>query len=230
MDDPVSEIAPLIYALTTTPPSLQLATIERFFTPTATFIHPFCRTPISPSSRWQIARIYRWYKIMSPQISIKVHSVAFDEENSILYAGITQVFAVWFVPFHRSEVSLVTVLHLERRGESEGEGEGEGAVASGGKSGGSSLVDLDLDGGSGGKWYITRQNDLYQTDQFMRFVVPHLAWLVEAWQVLATWACVLASYVFVPVTWWEDSRQQKFTRREKPPAFNDGTGKRGLGS
>ncbi|TKX20401.1 hypothetical protein C1H76_7211 [Elsinoe australis] len=228
MDDPVSEIESVILSLTTTPPSVQAAAIDKYFTPSAVFVHPFCRTSISPSSRYQLTRIYRWYKIMSPKISMKVHSVAFDRSNNVLYVGITQVFAIWLVPFHRSEVSLVTVLHLEHRNDRLGLAVGAGTGA---ESGESSVVNLDLDAsgaGAGGKWYITSQNDLYQTDQFMRFLVPQLAWMVEVWQVIATWVCVVCSYLFEPVTWWEETQQTKFQRVERPPAWNDGKGNKGL--
>ena len=39
---------------------------------------------------------------------------AYDEANLILYLTITQTFAIWFIPFHRSPVNLTTVLHLTR--------------------------------------------------------------------------------------------------------------------
>ncbi|KAF4551953.1 Hypothetical protein D9617_11g008000 [Elsinoe fawcettii] len=237
MEDPVKEIPTIISLLTTTPPSTQLATINKYFTPSATFVHPFCRTPITPDSRWHLSRIYRWYKIMSPRISIQVHSVAFDEPKRVLYVGISQVFAIWLVPFHRAKVSLVTVLHLERR---EGEvlggssasmsAQGRGARQAEGTreegEGEGSMVHLDLDAGREGKakWYISSQNDLYQTDQFLRFVVPQLAWVMELWQLVATWVCVLCSYLFEPVTWWEETRQRDFKRKEEPPVWNDGIG------
>jgi hypothetical protein len=93
----------VIHLLTQSPPSLQKATIERFFTPDASFTHPFCRTGSwdlsgkkipgetngTPTalvggrekiengwnSRFLIWMIYRWYKIMSPKIILDVGSV-----------------------------------------------------------------------------------------------------------------------------------------------------------
>ena len=152
-----------------------------------------------------------------------MHSVSWDRHNDVLYVGITQVFSIWAIPTHRAEVSLVTVLHLVR---------GRGDV----------LVDEDEDEGApilderglltpaalrarpreSAKWYIQSQNDLYQTDQFVKFFMPHLAWIVPLWQYFATLVCIVASYVFAPVTWWEETRQTQFTRIEKPPAWNDG--------
>ena len=92
MEDPPAEITQVIHLLTQSPPSLQQATIERYFTPDASFEHPVCRTgsfainpsfdlgPLGPASyytnsRWLIKCIYRWYKILSPKIEFEVDSV-----------------------------------------------------------------------------------------------------------------------------------------------------------
>jgi hypothetical protein len=87
--------------------------------------------------------------------------------------GISQVFKIWFVPTHRSDVSLVTVLQLVR----------------------------DESDKSNKKYYIRSQNDLYQTDQFIKFVFP---WggehLVLLWHFIATFFCVLAALIFAPFT------------------------------
>jgi hypothetical protein len=71
----VKEIPAIIHLLTQSPPSLQRATIEKYFTPDAAFSHPFCRTWSRPNSRWLVQATYRWYKIMSPRIDLTVQSV-----------------------------------------------------------------------------------------------------------------------------------------------------------
>ena len=75
MDDPVSEIPGVIQALTQSPPSIQRQTLEKYFTPDASFTHPFCRTGSFNGSRLLILAIYRWYKILSPRIELAVDSV-----------------------------------------------------------------------------------------------------------------------------------------------------------
>ena len=92
MEDPPAEITQIIHLLTQSPPSLQQATIERYFALDASFKHPVCRTgsfafhpafdvgPFGPAryytnSRFLIKSIYRWYKIMSPKIELEVDSV-----------------------------------------------------------------------------------------------------------------------------------------------------------
>ncbi|KAL8800122.1 MAG: hypothetical protein Q9182_005395 [Xanthomendoza sp. 2 TL-2023] len=113
MEDPVTEIPRVIRLLTQSPPSTQRAAVEKYFTPSASFTHPFCRSGSFEGSRWLIWCIYRWYKIMSPRIDINVDGIAYDERNLTLYVNIHQVFRIWIVPFFNAPVSLVTVLKLK---------------------------------------------------------------------------------------------------------------------
>jgi len=200
MEDPVSEITSVIKGLTETSPTHQQQIVQTYFTPQASFTHPFCRTGTSPYSRYLISRIYLWYKVLSPKIALTVHSTSFDEANNILYVGITQDFRIWAIPFHRAEVSLVTVLHLEY------------------------IETFEKDKGTTGKWYISSQNDLYQTDQFVKFVAPHFGpSIVMAWQMFATFVCVICSYLFLPVIWWEERNLKTFKRVDaRAINWNDG--------
>jgi len=71
----VKEVTKVIHLLTQTPPVTQRETIEKYFTPNASFTHPFCRTGSFQDSRFLIRAVYRWYKIMSPRIDLTVKSV-----------------------------------------------------------------------------------------------------------------------------------------------------------
>lgn len=51
-----------------------------------------------------------------------------------------------------------------------------------------------------GKYYIDDQNDLYQVDQFVRFVWLGGWILVRIWQFIATLLCVLGAVVLWPVS------------------------------
>jgi hypothetical protein len=108
---------------------------------------------------------------------------AYDERNLILYVTLSQLFRIWAVPLHRSRVRLTTVLQLQRQ--------------------------LPGDG----RYYIRAQNDLYQTDQFVRFVLPYGGpWLVALWQAVATLVCFVGATLLAPVTWVEEAaaaRQEK---------------------
>ena len=70
-----SEIPSIIHILCTARPSTQRKCIETYFTPTASFTHPLCRTGSSGYSRWSIIQIYAWYKVLSPHIDVTIDSV-----------------------------------------------------------------------------------------------------------------------------------------------------------
>ncbi|KAL1954740.1 hypothetical protein VTO42DRAFT_740 [Malbranchea cinnamomea] len=118
MEDPVAEIPKVIRLLTQSTPSVQKHTIEKFFTPSASFTHPFVRTGSFVGSRWLIVQIYRWYKIMSPGIELEINSIAFDAANNILYLTITQDFRIFLVPFYSAPVTLTSVVKLSKQRES----------------------------------------------------------------------------------------------------------------
>ncbi|KAF2711782.1 hypothetical protein K504DRAFT_403144 [Pleomassaria siparia CBS 279.74] len=172
MENPVKDISGVIHALTQSPPSVQRETIKTYFTPNASFAHPFCRTGNWQNSRYLIQAIYRWYKIMSPEIELTVHSVAFDEANLLLYVTLSQVFRIWIVPFYRAPVKLVTVLSLSHNESDQ-------------------------------KYYIDNQNDLYQVDQFVKFLAPGGWMLVWLWQFWATALCVLGVAALWPISFFE---------------------------
>lgn len=75
MENPVQEIPDVVRKLTMGSPSEQEQTINAYFTPNASFTHPFCRTGSFEGSRNLVHSIYRWYKILSPEIKLKVNSV-----------------------------------------------------------------------------------------------------------------------------------------------------------
>lgn len=79
------EIEGVIKALTQGNPKKQEATLSRYFLQNASFSHPYCHVPsfskgLIPfskglDSRWVLLAIYRWYRILSPHIDIKIDSV-----------------------------------------------------------------------------------------------------------------------------------------------------------
>lgn len=97
--------------------------------------------------------------------------------------NITQIFGLWFIPFHRARVNLTSVLALKQnRGDS--------------------------------KYYIEQQNDLYQTDEFVKFIIPPSWVLIWAWQFWSTFFCLLGAAALWPITYaqqwvWEESESRK---------------------
>ncbi|KXT04519.1 hypothetical protein AC578_8623 [Pseudocercospora eumusae] len=189
MDDPVKDITPIIHRLTQGSPQQQADTINYYFTENASFTHPFCRTGSFEGSRYLIHNIFQWYKIMSPQIDLTVNSVAFDEQHFILYVNISQIFSIWFIPFHRSPVTLTTQLQLVRRP------------------------------AEPRKYYIQSQNDLYQVDQFVKFFAPWNigTTIVILWHFWATFFCVVGAQLGRPFTAYlqrKSGRQEQAWEKE----------------
>ncbi|KAF2431716.1 hypothetical protein EJ08DRAFT_174147 [Tothia fuscella] len=181
MEDPVAEIPHIIHLLTQSPPATQLSTLNRYFTPTASFTHPFVRTGSWDhgngwNSRWATSRIYRWYKIMSPKIWLDVTSVAMDKQNNILYVGVSQTFRIFiFVPLgYRADVNLTSKLMLTYYEDEK-------------------------------KYYIASQDDLYQSDEFTKFIWFGIWRFVWFWQVISAWVCVFLAIFAAPLSWAEDT-------------------------
>jgi len=139
--------------------------------------------------------IYRWYKIMSPHIALRIDSVAFDKHAMLLYVSMHQTFSIQFLPFHKSHVSLTTVLHLTQLQPFPTQISQHEVK-----------ITQRTDGRS--KYYITSQNDLYQTSEFVKFVLP---WFglgtigVMLWQFVATIVCIMGAVIGWPITWLEEN-------------------------
>jgi len=119
---------------------------------------------------------------MSPHITnLRINSIAFDESHSILYVNLNQTFSIWLIPFHHSHVNLTTVLYLEK---------GVGRGVTDGKE----------------RYYIKHQEDLYQTDQWVKFpsprILPAIVWVVQC---LAAVVCMICLYLFA----WLDFLEEK---------------------
>lgn len=122
MEHPIKDIRGVVRSLCQGNPDEQQNTITRYYSPSASFVHPFCRVPSFETttlpfigdinSRALIQAIYKWYRFLSPQIDLQIESTVFDQRTNHLYLSINQTFSIWFLPFHHSPVHLVTVLHL----------------------------------------------------------------------------------------------------------------------
>lgn len=150
----------------------------------------------------------------------------------LMYVGIRQNFRLWVVPGHCADVRLVTVLGLTTdpyphmhegnyrsdmnvfaEGNKEdialkGEAQQTSYESTGEKVEGGSITDSegstnDQDGGPKKLYYIQSQNDLYQTSEFIKFVVPWgigsgIIVLLHLWN---TFLCVVGAIVLSPISW-----------------------------
>ncbi|KAM5438488.1 hypothetical protein MferCBS31731_005065 [Microsporum ferrugineum] len=227
MENPVAEIPRVIHLLTQSVPSVQRQTIEKYFTTSASITHPFLHSGSFQGSRWLIVRIFLFYKIMSPHVDLQVKSVAFDYENLLLYVTISQIFRIFIIPFYTAPVTLTTVLQLVEIEEQnspvqqrrkvpvvELTNSNTDLLASPPESVSSSSAQDDeltvaaVQPAKSSKplYYIASQNDLYQTNEYIKFIVPYGIWstLVLFWHFFATVFCVIASFIFWPIAWAEE--------------------------
>lgn len=119
--------------------------------------------------------------------------LAFDQANLILYVTVHQTFRIQFVPFYKAQPSLVTKLQLTHGRDAGLDPSYSGVV----KRAPGTTARLAQ------KYYIQSQNDLYQTDEFIKFVLP---WgigstAVMIWQIVATFFCILGAMILWPLTW-----------------------------
>lgn len=184
MEHPVKEIPNVIKSLTEGSPLEQQKALETYFSPSASFLHPMCRVPSFSryslpilgdfNSRWVIWMIYRWYKILSPKIVLDVHSAVLDQKTLTLYVAISQVFKFFFVPQWFHKPEVSLVTVLKLSHEPETN-----------------------------KYLIESQQDLYQSNEVVKFVGPIFNLVVMLWQLLATGFCILGALSLAPVTMLE---------------------------
>lgn len=96
----------------------------------------------------------------------------------------SQIFTIWFIPFHVVPVTLTTVLDLTTS-----PGEEKHTI-----------------NGDHTHYYIAKQEDLYQTSEFIKFVIPHLGQpVVLFWHAFATLFCILGVALLWPLVRLEES-------------------------
>ncbi|KAI0033187.1 hypothetical protein K488DRAFT_78010 [Vararia minispora EC-137] len=118
MQNPKQEIEHVFGLLTQAhTATVQAEALNRFYTYDAAFRHPLCTVPSAPGSRKEILGIYRWYRIMSPTIQGDVETIAYDEENSIIYLEVVQKFHIWLSPLPVHPARLIVRLRLRKDGD-----------------------------------------------------------------------------------------------------------------
>ena len=60
-----------------------------------------------------------------------------------------------------------------------------------------------------GKFYIMSQEDLYQSNEVVKFFWPGGATVVWLLQMFATLVCILGALLFAPITWMEQRQSLK---------------------
>lgn len=203
----VREIGDVITTLTTGNPEEQETTLNTYFLRNAGLVHPFCRVPsfskgaipLAPNvdSLWVILAIYRWYRTLSPKIDISVDSAVFDQRTGKLYVAVRQTFVLWFVPLYRARVRLTTVLQLTQRASWDA---AETVAARNPITEGREPAALAGPGQERARYLIASQEDLYQANDCIQFLLPGLGPLLwTAWQLWAALMCLVGSLVLLPL-------------------------------
>ncbi|KJZ76491.1 hypothetical protein HIM_04220 [Hirsutella minnesotensis 3608] len=196
MEHPVREIGGVITTLCTGNPSEQTEALETYFLSNATFTHPFCRVPsffkgtvpFAPNldSRRVILFIYQWYRFLSPHVDITIDSAVFDQRTGQLFVSIRQIMTIWFLPFYKAPVSLVTVLQLRQRVTSPDASRESAALAGPGQ--------------ERTRYFIASQEDLYQFNDCVQFVLPRIGpFFWNIWQLFATFLCIVGAILSMPL-------------------------------
>ncbi|KAK7039451.1 protein argonaute 1B [Favolaschia claudopus] len=113
MQNPSSEIVAVVSLLTAAAvPEVQKAAFYKYMTPDAGFRHPICSVTPGAGSRDQMLGIFQWYRIMSPNIDIKVNSVVHDTANNVILLDVVQRFHIRLSPFKPAPSRLLVRLTL----------------------------------------------------------------------------------------------------------------------
>ncbi|KAH7919912.1 hypothetical protein BV22DRAFT_975862, partial [Leucogyrophana mollusca] len=118
MQDPERELPLVLALLTSQSPDLLHKTVHRFYLPDASLSHPLCLVRPGPRSRERIEGVYQCYRILSPRTETHLNALFYDKERRVLFADVTQTFALRFSPF-KAPSRLIVRLVFEKN-ESDG--------------------------------------------------------------------------------------------------------------
>lgn len=63
------------------------------------------------------------------------------------------------------------------------------------------------------KYYIQKQEDLYQSNELVKFFGPGYSALVLLQQLIASIFCIIGAFIFAPITWLEQKRAQCYRKK-----------------
>ncbi|KAI0631502.1 hypothetical protein C8Q77DRAFT_1127228 [Trametes polyzona] len=177
MENPATEIVNVTTLVTAAiNPEIQKAAVLKYYAPDASFRHPLCAVPSGPNSRASILSILRWYRIMSPVLSVRATSVTYDEAKHEVFLDVTQTFHIRWSPLKPAPARLL--VHLTLRPEP-------------------SPTDP-----SKTVYVIAAHEDFYHPDDLAALIVPPIIPLVRGVLQAATLACRVHAKVFGALGYW----------------------------
>lgn len=120
----------------------------------------------------------------------------FDQRSGQLFVSIHQTFSLWFIPLYKAPVRLTTILQLSQRAS----WDAAETVARGAVTEGREPAALAGPGQERARYFIAHQEDLYQFNECVQFLLPGLGPLLwSVWQLWSTALCVVGSVVLLPL-------------------------------
>jgi len=188
MEHPVKEIPQIIASLTVGSPHEQRLALETYFTPNAAFTHPLCRVPsFNDVSIPLIGEINsRWVLWMVYRwYKILSPKIVLDVHGSVLDQKQGLLYVNISQVFH---IFLVPFY----------------------KSHVSLVTVLTLvHDENSKKYYIAKQEDHYQLNEFVKFFWPGGATFFYLWQLFATFVCIVGGLLGIPLTLFEEKVAEK---------------------
>ncbi|EMD35739.1 hypothetical protein CERSUDRAFT_138448 [Gelatoporia subvermispora B] len=166
MENPAKDISTVIQHLTSnTSPSLQTATVKRYFTPDASFRHALCAVPRSARSRDLILGVYKWYRFLSPHTRVDVQDIVYNDTHDPpeLFVRVLQVFHPRWSLLPPGHIPVLVQLTLKPE---------------------------QSDGGQT-KYLISSQEDFFHPVDLIAFAFPPGQWLAHFVIRLLSIACII---------------------------------------
>lgn len=116
MNNPELELRQIILDLTENDDAAKhKATVDRYFTEDAEFIHPLCTLSSGPGSRESLKSIYAVYKFFTRDIEIDIQKITVDSNCSRAVIEMEESLSATFLPILRiKHLKIITILDFER--------------------------------------------------------------------------------------------------------------------
>ncbi|CAL3965492.1 unnamed protein product [Diplocarpon coronariae] len=186
MDHPKRQISQVIHLLTEGSPADQKDALDAYFLPDSSFVHPLCRVPsFSHFNLPLVGEINSRWVIWMIYRWYKILSPRIVLAESSIL--FVDIRQIFSLFFVPFYKSNVRLTTKLK------------------------LVRSENDG----KYYIQSQEDLYQTNEWVKFFWPGGSTIIWLWQLFATGLCLLGALMLAPVTWFEQRHANQVNGAKK---------------
>lgn len=116
MNNPELELRQIILDLTESDDAVKhKATVDKYFTTDAEFIHPLCNLYGGPNSRESLKNIYAVYKFFTRDVQIDIQKITVDSNCTRAVIEMEESLSAKFLPILRvKHLKIITILDFER--------------------------------------------------------------------------------------------------------------------